>query len=271
MHITVNGIQIGPALISTFALIVIGAVLVGVVITWYRARSKGENAALAFDLGTWTLLLSVVMGRLIFVASPPPSVAAYYSRDWYFSHPLDLLAGPVAVWNGGLETAGVMLGIILGAAIVLRRDLKDRWLWADLLIPGLLAAAAILPWSNLLTGQLLGPPSNLPWAVAANAAPSVSALRYEPAPAYLSMWAACVLAFTLFIAKRHQTLWAPGLVCLVAGIAYLPGMFAAEFLREDVSRPFLGLTPAQSLCIVLEITLVGMAVRRSKRGMKDQG
>jgi len=61
--------------------------------------------------------------------------------------------------------AGMLLGAMLGALLVLRRQQLDGWLWVDIGVPGLLLMLIVAPWGNLLTGQMLGPPTEPPWGV----------------------------------------------------------------------------------------------------------
>jgi phosphatidylglycerol:prolipoprotein diacylglycerol transferase len=268
MQASLAGIKVGPFLLSTFGLIVVVAILAGAAITWVRARHSGQSPAIALDLGASMLFYAIVLGRLFFVFAPPPSVADFYSRDWYFSHPLDLLAGPVAVWNGGLGTAGVVVGAFGGAVLVLRSKRVDLWEWADLLLPGALAAAAILPLANLAAGQLLGPSTSLPWGVPGAAAGATATssfnLRYHPTPAYLSLWGILIAIVTVAARRRFGQTWLPGQGCLYAGLMYFPGLFMAEILRIDVSRSIFALSGAQVLCVIAEIALILLIIWRAR-------
>lgn len=271
MQGTQAGVKVGPMLISDFALIVVAALLVGVFVTWYRARRAGQNATIAFDMGTSALFFAVIVGRLFYVVAPPPSTAQYYSRDWYFAHPLDLLAGPVAVWFGGMGIAGVILGACLGVMLVIRSRRLDAWRWADIVLPGALAAAAILPWANLVMGQLLGPATSLPWGILETAAGASAPTYYHPTPAYMSLWAILVLVLAILARRRWGQAWPAGLWSILSWIAFLPGLFLADILRVDVSRPILGLSGAQSLSLLAEIALIVLLLTRFRARMQLTG
>lgn len=262
MQITNGGIEIGPLTFSLFSLIVVAAVLIAVSITAARAQGRGHDSTIALDLGSSGLMVALIVGRIFYIITPPPSAAPYYTRDWYFSHPLDLLAGPVAIWTGGIGPAGAVLGALIGALIVVTIRGLDRWEWAEIALPGILAAAILLPWANLLQGQMLGPTTSLPWGIAANGA------RVQPTPAYLSLWALLVAGGMIIARRRVGAGWPEGTWSLVCGAALLVGMFLADFIRSDASRVAGGLSGMQILCILGEIALIALLWRRL-RGTPD--
>ena len=71
------GIRLGVLTISYFGLILLLAVLVAVAISWREARRRGQTPHVLFGVLTWALVLGVVVGRLVYVLAPPPSVAQF--------------------------------------------------------------------------------------------------------------------------------------------------------------------------------------------------
>lgn len=274
MHVTQLGIEIGPVLLSSFGLIVIGAVVVGTVVTWQRVRSRDLNPAMVFDLYSCMLVLGVAIGRLVYIWSPPPSISQFYSHEWYLSHPLDLLSGPLAIWNGGLDNAGVLIGAGVGALLGLRSVKGALAQWVDAVAPGVLAALVILPWANITTGNLLGPPTNLPWGIAApSSSNSIAPVYYHPTPAYVSLWALVTLIAIRWLSHKQAKRIRPGDLALMAGLIYMPGLFMADMLRVDVNRFVLGLTLSQivALMSVLGIGIVALRGRRRSRVGTGEG
>lgn len=273
MQLTSVGLQLGPLTLSYFSLAVVVAVLVGGIITALAARRKHEDPTAVFDLFAWMLILGVVVSRLFYIWNPPPSVAGLYNREWYLTHPLDLQAGVLAVWGGGLGMAGMLVGASLGASLFLRRAGLDVWLWADILVPGLLVALIIAPWGNVLSGQLVGPPTNLPWGIAAayhpppydNALLYPPGTRFHPTPAYLSIWALLTAAGVWAINRRREGRLQNGSLFLMATLIYVPGLFLADFLRIDVPRPFLGLSGMQTLALLVILAVAGIVIWRRRR------
>lgn len=247
-----TGFEIGAVTIGYFGLIVTAAAAVGVLVTLWRARSRIAPLTV-LDAAVWIVVGAVLGGRLFYVLNPPPSVAQFYDRRWFLSHPLDLQAGPLAVWNGGLGSAGVMLGGLAAGLILLWRRELDLGAAADALAPGVLLALAVLPWANLATGQLLGPPTGLPWAVGTG--------NVHPTPAYASLWA--VLAFgLLWWLRRGWLADAPqGALALAAALLFLPGVFLVGFLQVDVSRGLLGLSGGQWMALALWAAAAALAAR----------
>ncbi|MBN1313263.1 MAG: prolipoprotein diacylglyceryl transferase [Anaerolineae bacterium] len=270
MQVACAGIDLGPFTLTCFSLIVAVAAVAGSLLTAWVARCRGENPLIVFNLFCWMLLLGVVFARLFYVLSPPPSVAALYSREWYLAHPFDLQIGLLAVWSGGLSMAGMLVGAVLGTLLVIRRQRLDGWLWADISVPGLLLILIVAPWGNLLMGQMLGPPTGLPWGVSAiyspppydNPAAYPSGLLFHPTPAYLSLWALIALCVIWGTTKIAADRFHKGDVFLYASLVYGVGLFLGDFLRVDVSRGFAGFSGLRTVALGVLLWSVGMLVWR---------
>lgn len=272
MPITQSALHLGPLTLTPFGLIVTLAVVIGTAMTAWMARRRGEDPIIVFDLLGWMLVSGVIFARLFYVLNPPPSVAMLYSREWYLAHPLDLQIGPLAVWSGGLSMAGMLVGAVLGALVVIRRHRLDGWVWADDAVPGLLLLLIIGPWGNLLMGQMIGPPTTTPWGVVIDHPPPPynDALLYppgtlfHPTPAYLSLWALLVSVAVWRLHKRYALRFRKGDIFLRASLLYGVGLFLADFLRVDVSRVFLELSVMQILALAIISWGAAMIVERHR-------
>ncbi len=266
-----EGINLGPVTIGYFGLIVVAAIAVGAFITRREAVRQGVDPAPLLILVEWGLFGGLILSRLFYILNPPPSVAAVYDRAWFLSHPFDVQVGPLAVWSGGLGMAGALLGAAAAITVRLMRSKLDRWQWADLLVPGTLIGLAISPWANIVNRQLYGPPTRLPWGmVIPNPVSPYDGLlppvRFHPTPAYLSIWAALILAAIWLIRRRYADRLQRGDAFLLAALTYAIGLFLADFLRVDVSRPLLGLSGMQLLAAGIIVWALGMGGwRLSKR------
>jgi phosphatidylglycerol:prolipoprotein diacylglycerol transferase len=273
MQVTRYGIQVGLVTFSFFGLILIVAMAIGWHVAQREVKRRGQEAGLVVDVLTWGLILGVVIGRLFYILNPPPSVAAIYDRRWYLLHPFDLQIGPLAIWSGGLGMAGVLVGAVLGAVIVLRRRRVDLRLWADMLVKGLLAGLAVAPFANLVNEQMMGPPATVPWGmVIQRRVPPYDNLtlyppetRFHPTPAYLSLWALVSLMIVWWVERRWAARLRTGDLFWLATIVYVPGLFAADFLRIDVSRSLFGLTGMQVLAILIMIGALAAGILRLVR------
>jgi prolipoprotein diacylglyceryltransferase len=251
MRFTPLGIEIGPISLTFFGLILLTTLMAGGYFAQLRARRANQNMDIVVDVLMWGLVTGVIVGRIFYVWSPPPSVAAFYDRSWFLAHPLDLQIGPLAIWSGGLGRSGALLGGLIGAGLVLRREAVDRWLWADILAPAALLGLGLAPFANLVNQQMYGPPSVLPWSVVVQnpISPYTSAVRFHPTPGYLAVWALLCVAGILWIERKHVL--RKGELALAAVMLYAPGLFASDFVRVNVNQGLLGLTGLQWLALAL--------------------
>jgi len=266
------GAQLGSFHLAYFSLIVLVALAELIIVGWLAARRKEQDAGIGLDTIISAFVASLLIGRLIYVLLPPPSVAMYTSRDWFLAHWSDLLVGPLALWSGGLDPAGLWLGALMGAGLAVWRRRADGWLWADILTPGALLFLVIAPWANVVNQQLLGPPTTLPWGVAIDhRVPPLDDLarfpmetRFHPTPAYVAIAAAVVLILALTVFGRLSRFTAPGNRFLFSALLLLPTIFVAEFLRMDVSALALGLTALQWVSLILWLAALAIVIQRMR-------
>jgi phosphatidylglycerol---prolipoprotein diacylglyceryl transferase len=251
MRFTPVGIEIGPLSLSFFGLIVLTALIAGGYYAQLRARRMRQDMDIVTDLLMWGLVVGVIVGRIFYVWNPPPSVAAFYDRTWFLTHPFDLQIGPLAIWSGGLDSAGALPGGLIGAGYVLWRKGVDRWLWADILAPAALLGLTFAPIANLVNQQMYGPPASLPWAVFIQnpISPYATETHFHPTPGYLALWALICLITILWI--EHQHPFRKGNLALATVFLYSPGLFAADFVRLNINRGLLGLTGMQWVALLM--------------------
>jgi prolipoprotein diacylglyceryltransferase len=241
--VAAEGITLFGLTVSTFsAFLLLGGLFAAVVGVW-RGRAHGLQAAPAADMLIAGLLLALLMGRLLYVLNPPPSVRRYYDAAWYLDHIFDFQAGVIAVWAGGFSRGGLLLGALLGVGAVLalkRGQLTPHW-W-DALAWAALVAGVLVPLGVLLGGQVYGLPTAFPLGLRVDtpAAPYAGLATFHPVPAYLSLWAALVAGAGVVL---RRTL-APGQRGLTLMAALVGGIFLLDFLTVDVSR-MLGLSHLQ--------------------------
>jgi phosphatidylglycerol:prolipoprotein diacylglycerol transferase len=286
MNFGTQAINLGPVEVGYFGLIVVAAIAVGAFITRRAAVQCDIDPAPLLLLIEWGLFGGLILARLFYILNPPPSVAAIYDRAWFLSHPFDVQVGPLAVWSGGLGMAGALLGAALAITFRLVRAKLDRWQWADLFVPGALTGLIISPWANVVNRQLYGPPTYLPWGIVVrNPVPPYDnlelfpqPLRFHPTPAYLSIWAALTLAAIWLIRRRFSDRLHIGDTFLLAALFYGIGVFLADFLRVDVSRPLLGLSVMQLLALAIVVWAIATGgwrlsnrAKRPENDMVDAG
>lgn len=260
--LTSDGIVLGGVLLRWYGLIMVGAALAALVFAANRARRRQIAPEHIWRAAVWVLPLAIVGARLWYGLFPPESsVAVGRTREWLWSHPLDLNQGLIAVWMGGLGLFGGLLGGALGLWLYARRA---RLPWRNLLDIAALAALlgiVIGRWADGANQEVYGLPTLLPWGVlvddvARRVAPftdinafPLESTTFHPVWLYESVW--CGLLFALLLARGQR--YASGQLAALALIGYCVGRFALELLR--VNGSWLGaVNVSQVAC------LVGMAL-----------
>ncbi len=251
-------IQFGPFAIRWYALAYIfGLVLGWRYLRWLVQRPGWQITPEQLDDFLVYVTLGVVLGGRI-------GYILFYRPDFYFSHPLAMLA----VWEGGMSFHGGMLGVAAAIALFAhQRKLRV------LEVGDTIACAAPIGLflgriANFINGELWGRPSDVPWAmVFPNAGPEPR----HPSQLYEAGLEGVLLFLVMtFLALRPR---APGSEGRLTG-AFLVGYGIARcigelFRQPDVQLGFLagGLTMGQLLS--LPMIAVGLAlVAWSRRGVR---
>lgn len=219
-------IRIGPLEISWFGLITAGGWLISLGLAALIAHRQGLETKHLLRTYFWGMVGAYIVGRLIYILNPPAAVAVYTDRTYYLTHILDLQAGPLTVWHGGLSRAGVILGAAAGSLNTLRRQKAlTREMIGALAVPAL-ALFVLLPWGNIVNQQMLGPETRLIWGIATEMG------KVHPTPAYLSAGALAIL-IALVVAERRDWAGSHTRRLLWAGLALAALALGLEFLRTD--------------------------------------
>ena len=245
------GLHIGPLYIHFYALILVMAIFVGTWFTARRAKSKGEKPEMVWDIITWALLPGIIGARLYHVLTPTP--ASGLTTQYYFQHPLEILA----IWNGGLGIYGAVLGGAVGIILYAKYHHIPILRWLDLAMPGLLLGQAIGRWGNFVNNELYGAPTKLPWAI--NIPPEKRLPGYEqystfhPLFLYESLWNLASFGFILWLERRYRQHLREGDLVLIYLVLYPVGRFLLDFVRLD-SNGIGPLTTAQWASLAAAIT-----------------
>lgn len=225
------GLHIGPLYIHFYALILVTAIFVGTWFTARRAKSRGDNPEVVWDIITWAMLPGIIGARLYHVLTPTP--ASGLTTQYYFEHPLEMLA----IWNGGLGIYGAVLGGALGLIAYARYHHISILKWLDMAMPGLLLAQAIGRWGNFVNNELYGAPTTLPWGIYI---PPEKRLRgyeqyntFHPLFLYESLWNLASFGLILWLERRFRQQLREGDLLLIYLILYPVGRFLLDFVRLD--------------------------------------
>lgn len=151
--------RIDPVAFSIFGLeirwygvIIALALVIGFAIVYFIARYRGQKEEEVLNFAPFAIVFSIIGARLLHVV---------VNWSYYAGHPLYIFA----FRKGGLAIQGVMLGGILTLIVFCKVRKLDFWLWADILVPGLMLGQAIGRWGNFFNQEAFGKPTSLPWAI----------------------------------------------------------------------------------------------------------
>ena len=255
--------HVGPLPIRAYALCIITGILLALVVAERRWRVRGGREGQLWDVSGWAIVFGIIGGRLYHVVSDP---------ELYFKpgrHPLDAFK----IWDGGLGIWGAVALGGLGAWIGCRRKGIRLSVFADTVIPGVVAAQGVGRWGNWFNNELYGGPTSLPWklqihsidltsghaALSAAGHPLVLGY-YQPTFLYESLWDLS-LSLTLVWVDRRFRLGA-GQLFAVYVMGYTAGRGWIEALRHDHANHILGLRLNDWTSILVFLAGAALFLRR---------
>lgn len=206
-------------------------------------------------------------------------VAGYiFARLWYvlqdeWTNPGTQYTTFMQVVNlrlGGANILGGFLGAALAAALYMRWQKLNFWLYADVAGPALLLAQAIGRWGNFINQELYGPPTTLPWGILianpANRIPPYNDLatypldttRFHPTFLYESLWLLAGFILLVFFCRRYRDTWRKGTLFGAFLIWWGAGRTWVEFFRPD--QPTIGNSPITYSMVVAFLMAVAGAL-----------
>lgn len=244
----VSYIELGPLRIHFYALFILTGIILAILLTESRLKSRGVEPGVALDVSFWAIPFGILGGRFFHVITHPND---------YFYQGADLLA-PFRIWEGGLAIYGALLFGALGAYIGSRKLGIKFSSYLDAVAPGILLAQAIGRWGNYFNNELFGLPTDLPWGLEISSSnpayPSglPEGVLFHPTFLYESIWSLLGVALLLAADKRFDLRW--GRMIGLYFIYYSVGRVWVEAIRIDPSEIVLGLR------INIWSAIVGIAV-----------
>src|SRR5258708_4763792 len=108
--------------IRYYGIIIVVAMLIAAWVAARLAKRDGRDPDYVWGALTWAIIPAIILARLAFVLAPPSSLVEQgMTTTWFFQHFFDLQNGAVAIWSGGLNIFGAVIGGLLGAYIYMRR------------------------------------------------------------------------------------------------------------------------------------------------------
>jgi len=231
----ISYIELGPFRVHFYALFILTGIILALILTESRLRSRGAEAGLALDISLWAIPFGILGGRFFHVITHPAD---------YFFPGADLLA-VFRIWEGGLAIYGAILLGSLGAYIGARQAKVKFLSYVDAVAPGMLLAQAVGRWGNYFNNELFGLPTDLPWGLEISSRnPAYPAglpegVLFHPTFLYESIWSLIGVLILLAADKRFSLRW--GKLFGLYLIYYSIGRIWVEAIRIDPSEILLGL------------------------------
>jgi prolipoprotein diacylglyceryl transferase len=248
----VSFIELGPFRLHFYALFILTGIILALILTESRLRSRGAEAGVALDISLWAIPFGILGGRFFHVITHP--------NDYFFEG-ADLLA-VFRIWEGGLAIYGALMFGALGAFIGARQSGLKFVSYLDAVAPGVLLAQAVGRWGNYFNNELFGLPTDLPWGLEiASNNPAYPAglpegVLFHPTFLYESIWSLAGVALLLAADKRFNLRWGKMLGLYL--VYYSIGRIWVEAIRIDPSEVLLGLRI--NIWSAIAGILVGLAI-----------
>lgn len=260
MHPTL--VKFGSFAIHSYGLLLAIAFLVAIQLFLARGRARGLSEDRLSTLSLWLLVLAIVGGRLLFVAT---------HWDEYKVDPLAIFR----LWEGGLILYGGYALAIAGGILYVRRAGLPAWRVGDAAAPSMALGVGIGRLGCFLNGCCYGVPTTLPWGI--KFPPESYSSSVFPGetlhPSQLYMSAAGFLLFFVLLRldrKRRFDGWLFwSYIALDAGLRFL-----IDFTRYYDETSFLGRIGGLSFnmnqllsvgLIVISLVMLRILSSRSKR------
>jgi phosphatidylglycerol:prolipoprotein diacylglycerol transferase len=231
-----EGLSLGPLLLRWNGLLIALGIATGALLTARKAKQLQYDPEVIYYLVLPLTIWGIIGARLWHILTPPhSSVELGLTTQYYFSHPMDL----IAFWIGGFGIPGAWIGGLFALYYFARKNKFSFLEMADILAPGLALAQAIGRLGNYFNQELYGLPTHLPWKIFIDPAYRLSGFEtvnfYHPLFFYESLLNFVNMVFLLWLARRFKGIIKTGDLFFAYLGFYSLIRLVLEFLRLDVS------------------------------------
>lgn len=176
-----------------YGVLIAAAVMIGITLSYYRAKRYGIKQDDLIDFAIWAIPVSVICARLYYVA---------FEWDLFRNDPVKILR----LWEGGLAIYGAVIGGVLTAVFFCKHRKISFWSLADVATPALVLGQAIGRWGNFFNQEAYGiqvtNPAHMwfPMAVRIDATNTIHYATFF----YESMWCLLIFIFIMLAHKRFK-------------------------------------------------------------------
>lgn len=209
---------LGPLTIHWYGALFASSIFAGLYYMKWIYQRENQNVESLDNLLVYVVIGIIVGARL--------AHCFFYDPDYYFSHPLKI----IAIWEGGLASHGGGLGAIIGTYLYARKNpFSFIWLLDRLAIATALFGIFVRS-ANFINAEILGKPTDVPWAIVFQRIDNVArhpAQLYE-ALAYAVIFITLTLIYRFTHAKERQ-----GMLLGIFLIMTFTARFIIEFFKQQ--------------------------------------
>lgn len=249
-------LDLGPATIYTYGVLLAAAYLLGLQLASVRARARGLDGNTVLDLGIYIIISALVGAKLLLVVT---------DFRTFVSQPAEILN---LVRSGGVFYGGLILAVAV-AFWYIRKVGLPFWETCDAFAPGIALGHVIGRLGCFFAGCCWGKPTMMPWAVTFTNPYTGSYIGtplnipLHPTQLYESAAEAVILGLLFLLERRGRgfagrTLW-------VYMFLYAVTRFGIEFFRDDPRGAVLMLSTSQFISVLLAPASLIMLVVLSRR------
>lgn len=252
-------LRLGPLEFRWYGLMYIIGFTAAYFIIKTRAARKGVllSAELLSDI-VFTIAMGIVLGGRT-------GYILFYNLAWYLANPLKVFA----VWEGGMSFHGGMIGGVLAAVWIFRKNSLGIWQMADVIAPSIPVGLFLGRIGNFINGELYGRVTDHPWGVVF---PGGGLLPRHPSQLYEAFLEGIVLFLTTLAVGRTKAPQGTVFWTVIAGYGLC--RFMVEFFREpdqQIGFLWMGATMGQLLSLPMVLLGVAMIFRGYAAGRKPTG
>lgn len=223
--------KFGSFQVYSYGLMVALAFWISVSLLSRHGRILGLSGDFFWNLSFWALAAGILGGRLTYV---------FLNLDFFLKNPSEIFK----LWHGGLVWYGGFSAGLLSAILYLRRNKAPVFRVLDMAAPFIGLAHAIGRIGCFLNGCCYGRPVS--WGIYS----PVSSERLIPVQLISSLDLLAVFIILRLLEERPHR---PGSITACYLIFSSLERFMVEFLRDDSTRNYFGLTIFQLISIVIFI------------------
>lgn len=236
-------LTLGPLTIHGYGLMIGIGVIAAYLLAEYRAKKKGMNYDLIFNLTIWCLVGGILGAKLLYLITQIKAIIADPSLLLQIS-------------NGFVVYGGIIGGIFAGF-LFCKKNKLNFLAYFDLVMPSIALAQGFGRLGCLLAGCCYGAETNLPFGIIfreSHYAPNhIRLIPTQPISSFLDF-----LNFITLVLLSRRTK-ADGQVAGFYLIFYSIGRFILEFYRGDLDRGSVaGISTSQFISIFL--LLIGLSI-----------